>query len=116
MSSLSRRDAVLTLGMGAAVMTTSASPAEPARTTSPSFAGTHQPKPLKFDPAKLDGLSERLIRSHWENNYSGSVKSLNMIENRLAIALADPDLPPVVYGGLKREELHRTGSVVLHEI
>src|SRR3546814_14056931 len=39
-----------------------------------------------------------------------------MIETRLAAALADTDLPPVVYGGLKREELHRTGSVVLHEV
>src|SRR3546814_12453191 len=39
-----------------------------------------------------------------------------MIETQLAAALADPDLPPVVYGGLKREELHRTGSVVLHEV
>ncbi|MGE0775684.1 MAG: superoxide dismutase [Sphingomonadaceae bacterium] len=84
--------------------------------SSPAFAGTHQPKPLRFDPARLDGLSERLITSHWENNYIGSVKALNMIEGRLAAALADPDLPPVVYGGLKREELHRTGSVVLHEI
>ncbi len=82
----------------------------------PAFAGAHQPKPLRFDPAKLDGLSERLIKSHWENNYIGSVKTLNMIEGRLAAALADPDLPPVVYGGLKREELHRTGSIILHEI
>lgn len=82
----------------------------------PAFAGNHQVKPLKFDPAKLDGLSERLIRSHHENNYTGSVKALNMIEGRLAAALADPDLPPVVYGGLKREELHRTGSVILHEL
>jgi len=82
----------------------------------PAFAGGHQVKPLKFDPAKLDGLSERLIKSHWENNYTGSVRALNLIEGRLAAALADPDFPPVVYGGLKREELHRTGSVVLHEI
>jgi Fe-Mn family superoxide dismutase len=29
--------------------------------------------------------------------------------------LADKDLPPYVYGDLKREELVRTGSVVLHE-
>ena len=28
-----------------------------------------QPKPLAFDPAKLKGLSEKLIRSHWENNF-----------------------------------------------
>ena len=26
-------------------------------------------KLLSFDPAKLNGISERLIRSHWENNY-----------------------------------------------
>ena len=59
----------------------------------PAFAGAHEPKALPFDPAKLEGLSERLIRSHWENNYIGSVKALNMIETRLAAALADPDLP-----------------------
>src|SRR3546814_10650868 len=69
-----------------------------------------------FNPARLHGLSERLITSHHENNYAGSVKALNMIETRLDAALADTDLPPVVYGGLKREELHRTGSVVLHGV
>ena len=82
----------------------------------PAFAGQHQPKPLRFDPARLDGLSEHLIRSHWENNYQGSVKGLNTIEQRLAAAMADKDFPPVAYSGLKREELHRTGSVVLHEL
>lgn len=79
------------------------------------FAGDHQPKPLRFDPAKLEGLSEKLIRSHWDNNYLGSVKALNMISGRLVGAMQDADLPPLVYGGLKREELHRVGSVVLHE-
>ena len=34
---------------------------------------------------------------------------------RLAAAMKDPELPPIVYGGLKREELHRLGSVILHE-
>ena len=29
--------------------------------------------------------------------------------------LPDKDLPPYIYGDLKREELVRTGSVVLHE-
>jgi Fe-Mn family superoxide dismutase len=29
--------------------------------------------------------------------------------------LGDKDLPPYVYGDLKREELVRTGSVVLHD-
>jgi Fe-Mn family superoxide dismutase len=80
-----------------------------------SMVGGREPKPLPFDPAKLNGLSEKLIRSHWENNYIGSVKTLNTISERLAAAMKDPDLPPAVYGGLKREELHRVGSVILHE-
>ena len=80
-----------------------------------SLIGGREPKPLSFDPTKLRGLSEKLIRSHWENNYVGSVKTLNMISERLAAAMKDPDLPPIVYGGLKREELHRVGSVILHE-
>ena len=79
----------------------------------PAFAGTHEPKPLPFDPAKLPGLSERLLRSHWENNYCGAVKALNAVERRLAAMLEDPELPPYVYGDLKREELLRTGSVRL---
>ena len=119
MTDISRRSAVKTLGMGAVAMAgmDEAAAQTPKSTIVPAFAGAHhQPRPLKFDPAKLDGLSERMIRSHWENNYIGSVKALNMIETRLAGAMADADLPPVVYGGLKREELHRTGSVVLHEI
>ena len=79
------------------------------------FRGEHKAKPLKFDPAKLKGLSERLIQSHWENNYGGALKALNAIERRLAVLLSEEDLPPYVYGDLKREELVRTGSVVLHE-
>lgn len=80
-----------------------------------SLTGGREPMPLPFDPSKLDGLSEKLIRSHWENNYVGSVRTLNMISERLAAAMKDTDLPPIVYGGLKREELHRVGSVILHE-
>ena len=80
-----------------------------------SLKGGREPKPLPFDPAKLNGLSEKLIRSHWENNYIGSVKTLNLVSERLLAAMSDPDLPPILYGGLKREELHRVGSVILHE-
>jgi Fe-Mn family superoxide dismutase len=81
----------------------------------PAFRGQHGPRPLTFDPVKLKGLSERLIRSHWENNYGGAVKALNAVEQRLDAMLKDQDLPAYVYGDLKREELVRTGSVVLHE-
>jgi Fe-Mn family superoxide dismutase len=80
------------------------------------FSNEHIVKPLSFDPADLDGLSERLIMSHWQNNYSGSVAALNGIKQRLAAALADDALPAYVYNDLKREHLLRTGSVVLHEL
>lgn len=81
----------------------------------PAFAGTHQPKPLPFDAAKLDGISEQMITSHWQNNYSGSVGALNVVEKRLAQLVKEKDAPAYLYGDLKREELLRTGSVVLHE-
>ena len=79
------------------------------------FQGKHQPKPLPFEAAKLKGISEKLIKSHWENNYSGAVKALNTIEQHLAALQKEKDLPPFIYGDLKREELIRTGSIVLHE-
>lgn len=73
-------------------------------------------KPLPFDPKKLIGLSEKLIVSHWENNYAGSLKTLNAVSKRLAEILAQLDTPPFLYGDLKREQLLRTGSVILHEL
>jgi Fe-Mn family superoxide dismutase len=73
-------------------------------------------KPLPFDPAKLPGLSERLLKSHWENNYSGAIKALNGVRDRLAVLRADKDTPAFLYGDLKREELIRRGSMVLHEL
>nr|AGU10801.1 Iron/manganese superoxide dismutase, C-terminal domain [uncultured organism] len=123
MTELSRRAALASIGTGVAVasqaiLPAAATAAEPAAMppVPVAFAGGHRPKPLPFNPASLRGLSERLIQSHWENNYGGSVKALNMVEARLAAAMNDKDLPPIVYGDLKREELHRTGSVVLHEL
>jgi Fe-Mn family superoxide dismutase len=73
-------------------------------------------RPLSFDPARLDGLSERLIRSHWENNYGGSVRTLVAVRRQLAQAMASADTPAWLYNDLKREHLLRTGSVVLHEL
>ena len=45
---------------------------------------TYEIQPLSYDPKTLKGLSERLIVSHWENNYSGAVKRLNAITAQLA--------------------------------
>jgi superoxide dismutase, Fe-Mn family len=63
----------------------------------------------------LIGLSPKLIKSHWENNYGGALKALNTVEKKLAEILTQKDLPPYIYSGLKRDELLRTGSVLLHE-
>src|SRR5574341_2567621 len=74
--------------------------------------GQHRPTPLPFDPRKLNGLSERLIVSHHENNYGGAVRNLNRVEEELTHVGADT--PAFVLGGLKEKELALTNSVVLH--
>lgn len=76
---------------------------------------TYELKPLSCDPAKLNGLSEKLIVSHWENNYGGAVKRLNAIERQLE----DMDwaaAPVFEINGLKREEMIAAGSMILHEV
>ncbi|WP_321781941.1 Fe-Mn family superoxide dismutase [Burkholderia pyrrocinia] len=76
---------------------------------------TYQMKALACDPARLQGLSERLIVSHYENNYGGAVKRLGAITDQLASI--DPAASPVfVLNGLKREELIAANSMILHEI
>jgi Fe-Mn family superoxide dismutase len=81
----------------------------------PAFQSSTELKPLRFNAAKLNGLSERLIRSHWENNYGGSVRALSVVKKHLTEALANKDTPSFIYNALKREHLLRTGSVVFHE-
>ena len=117
MSEITRRQAlggILTAG-AAGILALNENGKAQTETAAKAFAGSHQPKALPFDPTKLKGISEKLIQSHWENNYTGSVKALNAVEQRLAAMLKEKDLPAYVYGDLKREELIRTGSVVLHE-
>jgi|SRR5438477_904903 len=76
---------------------------------------TYNVRPLSCDPKKLKGLSERLIVSHWENNYGGAVKRLNAITAQLA-GLDFATAPVFVINGLKREELIATNSMILHEL
>jgi Fe-Mn family superoxide dismutase len=83
-------------------------------TTRPAaYRGEHRLKPLPFDPARLKGLSERLITSHHQNNYGGAVKRLNLIEQQLGAL--PKDAVPYQMGSLKREELVARNSMVLHE-
>ena len=70
---------------------------------------------LPFDPAQLPGLSEKLLRSHHQNNYSGAVKRLNAIRAQLA-ETPYASIPGFQLNGLKREELIATNSMLLHEL
>src|SRR6476659_10027199 len=116
MKKISRREAIGgVLATGVSVLTLNDRLEAQAVGASMAFAGTHQPKPLPFDPTKLSGISEKLIRSHHENNYTGAVKALNFVEQHLAEMGKMKDMPAYLYGDLKREELIRTGSIVLHE-
>lgn len=72
-------------------------------------------KPLSCNPGKLKGLSEKLIVSHYENNYSGAVKRLNAITSQLE-SLDFATAPVFVINGLKREELIASNSMFLHEL
>ena len=75
---------------------------------------TYKLKPLPFDPTKIAGLSERMLVSHYENNYGGAVRRLNSITSQLA-DLEYEKAPVFVINGLKREELIATNSMILHE-
>ena len=71
--------------------------------------------PLTMKPPHLDGLSQQLVESHYENNYGGAVRRLNAID----AWLSDIDwssLPGFEINGVKREQLMAAGSVVLHEV
>ena len=72
-------------------------------------------KPLGCDPARVKGMSERLIVSHYENNYGGTVKRLNAIDEQLA-ELDFASASAFVVNGLKREQLIAMNSMVLHEL
>jgi superoxide dismutase, Fe-Mn family len=72
-------------------------------------------KPLSCNPSKLKDLSEKLIISHYENNYTGAVKRLNAITAQLE-SLDFASAPVFVINGLKREELIASNSMILHEL
>ena len=76
---------------------------------------TYRIAPLDITPAELDGLSERLIASHYENNYGGAVRRLNALSAELA-RLDPAAAPSFVLNGLKREELIAANSMILHEV
>ena len=76
---------------------------------------TYAPAPLPFDPKAVNGLSEKLLSSHYDNNYMGAVKRLNAIDGQLA-ALDFETAPVFTINGLKREQLIASNSMILHEV
>ncbi len=111
---MNRRQAIGTLAVGttAALMRTADAKGDAAKLV-PVAAGGHKPVPLPFNPAKLPGLSEKLLVSHHDNNYAGAVKNLNAVE--LELDKVTKDTPGFQVAGLRERELTFTNSVYLHE-
>jgi Fe-Mn family superoxide dismutase len=75
----------------------------------------YQLKPIFCRPWLLNGLSLKLIESHYENNYGGALRRLNTITEQLE-TLDSAKTPGYVLSGLKREELVALNSTLLHEL
>ena len=75
----------------------------------------HRILPIPCKPYTLNWLPERLIVSHYENNYGGAVKRLNLIEEQLA-DLDYAKAAGFLVNGLKREQLIAMNSMILHEL
>jgi Fe-Mn family superoxide dismutase len=82
-------------------------------TTPAAFAAKHQVVPLPFKPTALNGISEKMITSHHDNNYGGAVKNLNLTEQQLVAT--NKDTPPFVVAALRDRELTFRNSKTLHE-
>ena len=75
----------------------------------------YQIAPLYCRPWTLNGITPRLIESHYENNYGGALVRLNAIAEE--IAALDPQTAPAhVINRLKQEELAALNSTLLHEL
>lgn len=74
----------------------------------------YQVAPLFCRPWTLNGISPRLIESHYEVNYGGAVRRLNDTDKQLAALPADS--PSDVVHRLKRDELAALNATLLHEL
>ena len=71
--------------------------------------------PLYCRPWTLNGISARLIESHYENNYGGAMTRLNALTAELASDAA-PGLPDAQIRRLKRDQATALNSTLLHEL
>jgi superoxide dismutase, Fe-Mn family len=114
---IERRDFLHGVGLAAGVAAASTLVQQTAQAQSVSPSGvkpTYEIKPFSLDPKSVKGISEKVLVSHYENNYVGAVKRLIAIAAQLA-ELDFSKAPGFVINGLKREELIAMNSMILHE-
>jgi Fe-Mn family superoxide dismutase len=119
MTNLERRNFIQSAGLLAGAAAATSLIEQPALAQSAQQTGakpmTYEAKPLSLDPKSIKGISEKVMVSHYENNYVGAVKRLNAIGAQLA-DLDFSKAPNFVINGLKREELIAANSMILHEV
>jgi Fe-Mn family superoxide dismutase len=119
MTNLERRNFIQSAGLLAGAAAATSLIEQPAVAQNAQQTGvkpmTYEAKPLSLDPKTINGISEKVLVSHYENNYVGAVKRLNAIGAQLA-DLDFTKAPNFVINGLKREELIAANSMILHEV
>src|SRR6266550_7287520 len=115
---IERRDFIKSVGLVAGITAASTlnQPSAGAQTAPLPGAKSmaYEIKPLSLDPKSVKGISEKILISHYENNYVGAVKRLNAIATQLA-ELDFAKASNFLINGLKREELVAMNSMILHE-
>jgi Fe-Mn family superoxide dismutase len=115
MNPIERRDFIQGVGVLAGAATAAALVEPALAQTAGGRPMTYNARPLSIDPKSIKGISEKVLTSHYENNYVGAVRRLNAIGAQLA-ELDFAKAPNFVVNGLKREELIAANSMILHEI
>ena len=115
---IERRDFLHGVGVAAGIAAASTLIQKPAHAQAAAPSGAkpmaYEIKPFSLDPKSVKGISEKILISHYENNYVGAVKRLTAIAAQLA-ELDFSKAPGFVINGLKREELIAMNSMILHE-
>jgi superoxide dismutase, Fe-Mn family len=115
---IERRNFLHGVGLAAGVTAASTLIQQPAQAQAAAPSGAkpmaYEIKPFSLDPKSVKGISEKILISHYENNYVGAVKRLTAIAAQLA-ELDFSKAPGFVINGLKREELIAMNSMILHE-
>ena len=75
----------------------------------------YQLAPLHCRPWTLNGISARLIESHYENNYGGALNRLNAISEEIE-RLDLGSAPNPSLARFKRDEIVALNSTLLHEL